>query len=301
MRLAILGVGLSVLALASCAVEPPATTRSEPGRAAEAVAGPERPVPFDLQGHRGARGLAPENTLEGFAAALEIGVSTLELDVRLTRDGVPVVIHDSRPNPEFTRIDGAYVDAEAPAIASLTLDEVRRFDVGRAKPGSRYARQFPDQVPHDGAKIPTLAGVFSLARRSSVRFNVETKVDGGSDTQAPDADADVVVRAIIDAARRAGVLDRITIQSFDWRTLEAAARIAPGVELSCLTVERWWETSIRGDPCGTPDDRKAPTRRRYRCLPGRRGAMSGHPTTGTSRVGRWRTHTRQDCVSFHGR
>jgi glycerophosphoryl diester phosphodiesterase len=211
-------------------------------------------VPFDLQGHRGARGLAPENTVEGFAAALAIGVTTLELDVRLTRDGVPVVIHDSRPNPDFTRIDGAYVDDEAPMIGSLTLDEVRRFDVGRPRPGSRYARQFPDQVPHDGATIPTLAEVFSLARRSSVRFNVETKVDGESDMQAPDAD--VVVRAIIDTARRAGVLDRITIQSFDWRTLEAAARIAPGVELSCLTVERWWETPIPGGSAwyaGRPD------------------------------------------------
>jgi glycerophosphoryl diester phosphodiesterase len=58
---------------------------------------------FDLQGHRGARGLAPENTLAGFRAALAIGVTTLELDLGITRDGVLVIYHDQRLNPALTR------------------------------------------------------------------------------------------------------------------------------------------------------------------------------------------------------
>ena len=77
---------------------------------------------FDLQGHRGARGLAPENTLPAFATALSIGVTTLELDLAMTSDGVLVVSHDSRLNPDHTRgADGTFLAAEGPAIRSLTL------------------------------------------------------------------------------------------------------------------------------------------------------------------------------------
>src|SRR5260370_23632733 len=84
---------------------------------------------FDLQGHRGARGLAPENTLEAFATALKIGVTTLELDLAMTKDGVLVVSHDSLLNPDHTRgPDGKFLAAQGPAIHSLTLDTVKRYD-----------------------------------------------------------------------------------------------------------------------------------------------------------------------------
>src|SRR3954468_6673825 len=85
---------------------------------------------FDLQGHRGARGLAPENTLEGFALALSIGVTTLELDLAMTKDDVLVVSHDRSLNPDHTRgPDGRFLDKQGPAIRSLTLVEVQRYDV----------------------------------------------------------------------------------------------------------------------------------------------------------------------------
>src|SRR6187401_2097438 len=90
---------------------------------------------FDLQGHRGARGLAPENTLEAFARALLIGVTTLALDLAMTKDDVLVVSHDRSLNPDHTRgPDGQFLDKQGPAIRSLTLAEVRRHDVGRLKP-----------------------------------------------------------------------------------------------------------------------------------------------------------------------
>src|ERR671939_1482007 len=80
---------------------------------------------FDLEGHRGARGLAPENTLPGFAKALAIGVSTLELDLGLTKDGVVVVHHDARLNPDTTRgPDGQFLTEVGPAIHALTLAEI---------------------------------------------------------------------------------------------------------------------------------------------------------------------------------
>src|SRR5580658_7410921 len=92
---------------------------------------------IDLQGHRGARGLFPENTLSGFAAALAIGVDSFELDVAVTADGVPVVSHDAVLNPDLTRgPDGDWVSARGPLIHTLSLAELEAFDVGRIRPGS---------------------------------------------------------------------------------------------------------------------------------------------------------------------
>src|SRR5262245_22053429 len=86
---------------------------------------------FDLQGHRGARGLAPENTLNAFARALEIGVTTLETDLAVTKDGVLVLSHDPLLNPDITRGPGnRWLNSPTPAIHTLTLDELQRFDVG---------------------------------------------------------------------------------------------------------------------------------------------------------------------------
>ena len=194
---------------------------------------------FDLQGHRGARGLAPENTLAAFRKALEIGVSTLELDLALTRDGVLVVSHDSVLNPDVTRgPDGQWLSAPGPAIHTLTLDELRRYDVGRLDPRSRYAQQWPRQVAVDGERIPTLAEVVALVRASgkAVRLNAETKLrpDRPGEAPAPAAFASAVV-----TFWRAEHLEAsASVQSFDWRTLLKIKRLAPEIRTVCLTIQQ---------------------------------------------------------------
>src|SRR5262245_59495663 len=113
---------------------------------------------IELQGHRGARGLFPENTLIGFAGALAIGVDVLELDVGMTADDVVVVTHDSRLNPQITRTgQGAWLTDPGPLVRALRATELAGYDVGRIRPGTSYAEQFPEQRPHDGATIPALA------------------------------------------------------------------------------------------------------------------------------------------------
>jgi glycerophosphoryl diester phosphodiesterase len=195
---------------------------------------------FDLQGHRGARGLAPENTLEAFTRALEIGVTTLELDLGVTKDGVVVVSHDRRLNPDHTRdADGKFLDRDGPAIRSMTFAELQRYDVGRLKPGTRYASGFTEQKGVDGARIPALTEVFDLVRRMKadhVRFNIETKLTPTSGDETPDPDA--FAAAVVKVVRDAGVAPRVTLQSFDWRTLRAAKRLAPEIARACLTIER---------------------------------------------------------------
>jgi glycerophosphoryl diester phosphodiesterase len=213
------------------------------------------PRPLDLQGHRGARGLAPENTLAAFARALSLGVTTLELDTGVTRDGVVVVSHDSRLNPDLTRdAAGRWIEAPGPVIFALTLDELRGYDVGRLRPGTPYAARFPDQVAADGQRIPRLADVFALAKRAknaSVRFNVETKLDPGHPDQTPPPER--FVEAVIAVVREAGVATRTTLQSFDWRTLRHAREVAPGITRVCLTSQQGDDDNVQvGRPGPSP-------------------------------------------------
>ena len=193
-----------------------------------------------MQGHRGARGLAPENTLPAFATALTIGVDTLELDVGVTRDRVVVVSHDRTLNPDITRgPDGQWLAQRGPAIHALDFAQLQRYDVGRLRPGSDYARPLPGQRPADGTRIPKLADVFALAAKSgnqAVRFNIETKtaVDAPDETLPP---ADFT-RAVIAEIRKAGLAARSTIQSFDWRTLRVVQLEAPDIATVYLTGAR---------------------------------------------------------------
>ncbi len=211
---------------------------------AQAAAGQE--ATFDLQGHRGARGLAPENTLAGFSRALEIGVSTLELDCGVTKDGIVVVSHDRLLSPDHTRdAAGRFLEAPGPAIVDLAYEELRQYDVGRMKPGSEYAAAFPEQQPVDGERIPRLADVFALVERSgnsTVRFNIETKIDPAHPLQSVSALA--FARALADAIRDAGMASRTTVQSFDWRTLRLLGALAPEIGLAALTDQQPDEDTV---------------------------------------------------------
>ena len=193
---------------------------------------------IDVQGHRGARGLLPENTLPAFARALELGVTTLELDTGVTRDAVVVVHHDRRLNPDIARgPDGRWIDAPGPAIHSLTFEELQRYDVGRLRPGSAYAQRFPHQQAVDGARIPALKDLFSLTEKNkAIRFNIETKIspEAPRETLAPGPFA----RALVAEIRKAGVAARTTIQSFDWRTLRIVEHEAPEIATVYLTEGR---------------------------------------------------------------
>jgi glycerophosphoryl diester phosphodiesterase len=204
-----------------------------------AVAVMSSAAPFDLQGHRGARGLAPENTLPAFARALSIGVSTLELDVGITEDRVVVVHHNRRLNPDIARgTDGRWLRAPTRPIRELTFHELQRYDVGRIRPGSDYSKRFPDQRRMDGVRIPRLEDVFELARRArngEVRFNVETK----SSPEAPDETAapEEFARTLIQVIRDSGMERRTVVQSFDWRTLAVVQREAPEIATSYLSSQ----------------------------------------------------------------
>ena len=206
---------------------------------------------FDLQGHRFARGLFPENTLEGLKSAVHLGMASFEIDVGITRDGVPVVHHDPALNPNTTRqADGTWLSETGPFIRDLTLAELAGYDVGRLRPGSAYAATYASQTPSDGARIPTLDVVLRLF--PDVRFNIELKLMPAHPewTVTPEEMVERTLQ-VVDAA---GVADAVTIQSFDWRAPRHVRRIRPEIARGWLTEA----ATIRAAPLwrGLPD---APT------------------------------------------
>jgi glycerophosphoryl diester phosphodiesterase len=183
---------------------------------------------FDLQGHRGARGLLPENTAQGVAEAARLGVGSVEIDVVLTADGVPVVVHDLTLNPDLVRgPDGAWVRPGID-IAALTADQLAGFDVGRLRPGSHLAALCPDQRAIDGARIPALRDILTLAARLGVRLDIEIKAAAGG---GPDRR----VAALLDAIGPmppAGT----SLRSFDWPLLGRIRAENPAIAIAWLTA-----------------------------------------------------------------
>ena len=201
----------------------------------------------ELLGHRGARGLAPENALPGFARALAIGVSGFELDCAITRDGVVVVHHDAVLNPDFTRgPDGKWLETTGPAIWTLAFAELQRYDVGRIKPRSDYSRRFPGRSrwtapafrasptfspwcakPATKRRASTLSSSFLRWRRS-----VQT-------------DPEDFARRVIGVVRESGMAQRVSVLSFDWRALAAARKVAPEIPTVHLTAQQGFMDNIQ--------------------------------------------------------
>jgi glycerophosphoryl diester phosphodiesterase len=186
--------------------------------------------------------------------AIESGMTTLELDTGVTSDGVVVVAHDRRMNPDITRgPDGAWLTEPTPTIHSVSFEELLGYDVGRIKPDSRYAGNFPDQQPVDGTRMPPLAAVLELGKSAgrAIRYNIETKLspEHPDETLPPEAFAD----AVLGVLRQADALARATIQSFDWRTLQHVQKVAPEVPTVYLTAEQSWADNVRrGQPGPSP-------------------------------------------------
>jgi glycerophosphoryl diester phosphodiesterase len=207
---------------------------------------------FELQGHRGARGLFPENTLEGIAATIALGVDAIELDVAVTADGVAVVFNDVALNADIVRApSGDWIASPPPLIKSLTVAELGKYDVGRLKPQSPTSKRFADQTPIDGARIPTLAQVFAITVSAGVRVDAELK------TLPTHPDATVspkdMAELVIATARDSGALDLLDLRAFDWRGLLHSETVRPGLRRTWLTSsatvsahELWWGCPISG-------------------------------------------------------
>jgi len=198
---------------------------------------------FDVQGHRGCRGLMPENTIAAFTYALELRVDTIELDTVVTKDGVVVINHEAYLNPKRTRKDGQFI-REKILIKDLTYEELNEFDIGRLS----EPEEWPEQTQLDGQRVPSLEEVLSLVQEynnsheKSVRVNIEIK-------HFPDRPSDTIdlaehVRKVLEILLEKGFEELATIQSFNWEALKISKELQPSVHTAALVSQTNLDKSI---------------------------------------------------------
>lgn len=202
--------------------------------------------------HRGGAWLRPENTFCAFANAIALGADGAELDVQLTRDGEVVVFHDFRLAPDLCRdADGKWLAPPTPRIVDLSRGEVALYDVGRARPGSTYAREHPEMIACDGAHIPLLAEIVALARRAPKPFRLFIELKTSLADPTPSASSEYLADATLAVLRKAGYLERSIVVGFDWRGLRRAKSVEPAVECWFSTRPQSW---FRDDEAPPEDD-----------------------------------------------
>ena len=210
---------------------------------------------IDIIGHRGAAGLLPENTLSAVQRACELGLDAIELDVLLSADNQIVVYHDYALKPEITRTpQGDWLDRPGPTIKNLTLAQLKTYDVGRLKPGTRYSRRYPEQQPADGERIPTLGEVFSLIEAkcspaTQLWIEIKTNPEKPDLTPAPET----VANAVVQLLRQRKFAGRAQILSFDWRALAQVQKTAADISTVYLSLVGTSLNNIKpGQPGASP-------------------------------------------------
>jgi glycerophosphoryl diester phosphodiesterase len=213
---------------------------------------------FDLEGHRGTRGLRPEDTLPAFSEALTLGVRTLELDTGITKDGVVIVSHEQYIAPLVcTDTAPAFPnDPKYPYVGKyyheLTFAEVETVDCGTRHPVDPAADPFYlSELPVPGTRIPTLDQVFDLVEQrhaDDVQLNIETKIDPTLPQNSVGPERFVKADLAVIERHRNGIA-RSLLQSFDWRTLKISRRLAPSLRRVALIEE---DTAEIGKPGASP-------------------------------------------------
>jgi glycerophosphoryl diester phosphodiesterase len=202
---------------------------------------------FDKQGHRGCRGLMPENTLLAMLKASDLGVTTLEMDAVISKDGKVVLSHEPFFNHEITtRPNGEFVtesEERSLNLYQLSYDEIKRFDVG-SKPHPRFPRQekFPAIKPLLSDVIASVESYTQLHNRTPLYYNIETKSDTATDGvfhPAPERFVDL----LMDVIKQRQIAHRVIIQSFDFRTLQVVRKKYPGI-MTAMLIEDYDKRSL---------------------------------------------------------
>ena len=185
---------------------------------------------LDVQGHRGARGLFPENTIEGFKRTIELDISTLELDLVITKDHIPIVYHDFYINPNLCLDENgdSINNKKSDLIYDYTLREIKQYDCGSLNPDLKRFPE-PPRINIPGEKIPTLYEVFDLIHEypnRNIWLNIEIKFNPEKQLTAP---INIFVSEVIKIIKKYNSTDNVNIQSFDWEVLEIVKSIDPSI------------------------------------------------------------------------
>ncbi|GAB3195937.1 glycerophosphoryl diester phosphodiesterase [Pontibacter aydingkolensis] len=193
---------------------------------------------FDMEGHRGARGLMPENTIPAMIKAMELGVTTLEMDAHISKDGRVLLSHDPYFNRKHELLpDGKKIpasEAKKHVLYQLDYSEIKRYDVG-----SKFYKNFPKQQLQQAHK-PLLAEVIDTVQAyiadhnlPQVFYNIETKSKPSGDGKYHPAPHEFVERLMAVILEKK-IAPYVIIQSFDVRTLQVLKQKYPEIKTSLL-------------------------------------------------------------------
>ena len=199
-----------------------------------------KPNHIKIYGHRGARGDLPENTLESFKYLFENNINAYETDILITKDLTPVITHDFRLDPSFTKDeDGNWIKDENIKIFDLTYEEISKFDVGSLNKLTRYGRRFVNQRSLENQKIPKLSELLELSSKNVLQnllINLEIKSTPDEKNLTPEPKD--LVQIVLNEINNSNLKDKIIISSFDWRILREVKKQSPEIPRAYLTFQQ---------------------------------------------------------------
>ena len=199
-----------------------------------------KPNYIKIYGHRGARGDLPENTLESFKYLFKNNINAYETDILISKDLIPVITHDFRLDPSFTKDnEGNWITDENIIIFDLSYDELLKFDVGSLNKLSRYGRRFVNQKPLENQRIPKLSELLDLSSKNKsenllINLEIKSTPDEENLTPAPED----TVKLVVNEINKSNLKDQIIVSSFDWRTLTEIKNQYPEISRAYLTYQQ---------------------------------------------------------------
>jgi len=197
---------------------------------------------FDTEAHRGGRGLRPENTIPAMLNAVDIGITTLEMDTHITADGKVVVAHDDTFNPLFALAPGGAeipkADARKYALYQMSYADIAKFDVG-SKPYDKFPQQqkMKVHVPLLADLIDSVQAHLKATGKPQVFYNIETKSSADQDG-VYNPDPETFVKLLMDVIAQKKIMPYVVIQSFDLRTIQVLHKKYPQVRTSFLVENK---------------------------------------------------------------
>ena len=193
-----------------------------------------------IYGHRGARGDLPENTLDSFKYLFENNINAYETDILISKDLIPVITHDFRLDPSFTKDEeGDWITDENIKIFDLTYNEISKFDVGSLNKLTRYGRRFLNQRSLENQKIPKLDELLELSSKNLsqdtiINLEIKSTPDEKNLTPSPKE----MVQIVLNDIKKSNLQDKIIISSFDWRILREVKNQSPEISRAYLTFQQ---------------------------------------------------------------
>jgi len=199
-----------------------------------------KPNHVKIYGHRGARGDLPENTLDSFKYLFENNINAYETDILISKDLIPVITHDFRLDPSFTKDEeGDWITDENIKIFDLTYNEISKFDVGSLNKLTRYGRRFLNQRSLENQKIPKLDELLKLSSKNLsqdtiINLEIKSTPDEKNLTPGPKE----MVQIVLNDIKKSNLQDKIIISSFDWRILREVKNQSPEISRAYLTFQQ---------------------------------------------------------------